>query len=642
MNQYKVSIFVFLLVTGVLYSCNYLDVVPEGTSRLENAFSMREPTQRYLYTCYSYITHTDQGGSFELIGGDELWTMSKPDVTNGVFTPTAMGMAEGRQSATSVVYDRWGHFYTAIRDCNTFLEGMNIYEIPDLENYEREQWIAEVKALKAWYYFSLLQQYGPVPLIKENLPVSASVDEVKITRNTVDEVVNYIVELIDEAVPVLPAAVRIEGSELGRMTLPIALSIKAQVLIYAASPLFNCNTELANLKNHDGTQLFPQDESEKIVKWERAKEACLKALYVCMDSLGMKLYTFPGDPKYSLSDVMMQQMSLRNAICDRWNEEVIWGNTRQWMSGIQIITLPHLDPRFQENSSMKTVLGVPLKIAEMFYSDNGVPIDEDKTWNYNTRYQLQTATSTENRYIHEGSVTVRMHFNREPRFYAWMAFDQGVWYGQGVFDDSNPSNLYYWKTRGVPAFSTTNTWGYGVTGYIPKKYIHYKSVEETSTLLRIEPYIWPTMRLSELLLYCAEAINEADDTQTARDIAMEYIDMVRERAGLESIAESWAKHSNNPNKYNSQSGLREIIQHERLIELCFEGKRFFDLRRWKTAPDIYNNSSIQGWDLQRKEPEFFYKPITIFEQRFGLKDYFFPISDDELTRNTNLVQNIGW
>ena len=182
---------------GLLTSCDYLDVVPEGTSTLENGFSMRAPALRYLKTCYSYILPKDQGVSFELIGGDELWSMSNPKSISFVSPVPAMSIAEGRQSATSVIYDRWNHYYLAIRDCNIFIDGMNTYKIPDLKDGEKELWIAEAKALKAWYHFCLLQMYGPVPIIKENLPVSATMEEVKVVRNTVDEVVDYIVELID-------------------------------------------------------------------------------------------------------------------------------------------------------------------------------------------------------------------------------------------------------------------------------------------------------------------------------------------------------------------------------------------------------------------------------------------------------------
>jgi hypothetical protein len=91
------------------------------------------------------------------------------------------------------------NLFTAIRDCNIFLE--NIHIPTDIEESEHSQWIAEVKTLKAHFHFYLLQLYGPVPIIRENLPVNASSDEVRIFREPVDDVVEYIVELIDEALP---------------------------------------------------------------------------------------------------------------------------------------------------------------------------------------------------------------------------------------------------------------------------------------------------------------------------------------------------------------------------------------------------------------------------------------------------------
>src|SRR5690606_38133836 len=102
-----------------------------------------------------------------------------------------------------------------------------------------DRWIAEVKFLKAYYHFWLFRLYGPIPLIKENIPVSASVDEVKRKRSTVDECVEYMVELIDEAAPDLPKKIVNRTFELGRITQPIAFSLKAIVLVTAASPLFN-------------------------------------------------------------------------------------------------------------------------------------------------------------------------------------------------------------------------------------------------------------------------------------------------------------------------------------------------------------------------------------------------------------------
>ncbi|MDR0575209.1 MAG: RagB/SusD family nutrient uptake outer membrane protein [Tannerella sp.] len=616
-------------------SCDYLDVVPEGTAVLDNAFGMRAHTLRYLYTCYSFLPSHYGGNTPDIQGCDETWILDNPDYEQGVGREGCR-IVRGQLTPSNSIYSRWGTYYTAIRECNNFLDGIERIKVPDLPEYEREQWIGEVKALKAWYHFLLLRQYGPVPVVRENLPVSTSIDGVQVARNTVDEVVDYIVGLMDEAMETLSATVRVEQTDLGRFTLPIVAALKAKALVTAASPLFNCNTEFAPMRNPDGTQLFPQDESERVEKWKRAAEACREAVRICTDSLGMELYVFPGDPRYNLSDTILQQMSLRQAFCEDWNSEIIWADTRGWVYTLQWATTPTLNPLYQGQPQMARVFSVPLQIAEMFYSDNGVPIEEDKDWGYDNRYTVRRAEAKEQRYIRRGGETSRVNFDREPRFHAWVGYDQGVWYGSGSYDDTNPADLYYFNLRKFKSDNMTEP-----TGYVPKKWIHYQSMQPASLQYAPYSYLWPKFRLADLLLYYAEALNEAEDSQTARQEAMKYADMVRERAGLQPIETAWREHSVNPAKYTSQNGLRDIIQRERLIELCFEGNRFWDLRRWKTAREVLNKP-IESWSGFNTTTEEIFKPYNMYAISFGLKDYFWPIAESELTRNRNLVQSLGW
>ncbi len=74
--------------------------------------------------------------------------------------------------------------FRGIRDCNIFLE--NIDKVPGMQEREKKRWIAEVKFLKAYYHFWLLRMYGPIPLIKKTIPISATVDGVKVQREPVD------------------------------------------------------------------------------------------------------------------------------------------------------------------------------------------------------------------------------------------------------------------------------------------------------------------------------------------------------------------------------------------------------------------------------------------------------------------------
>src|SRR5690606_190529 len=118
--------------------------------------------------------------------------------------------------------------------------------------------------------------YGPIPLIKENLPLSSKGEEAQLYREPIDEVVNYIVTLIDESVEDLPLQIEDQTNELGRPTQPIALAIKAQVLTLAASPLFNGNSDYAGIRDDRNIELFPQAFS--IEKWQKAAEALEDAI----------------------------------------------------------------------------------------------------------------------------------------------------------------------------------------------------------------------------------------------------------------------------------------------------------------------------------------------------------------------------
>ena len=88
-------------------------------------------------------------------------------------------------------------------------------------------------------------------------------------------------------------------------------------------------------------------------------------------------------------------------------------------------------------------------------------------------------------------------------------------------------------------------------------------------------------------------------------------------------------------------GMRSIIRRERSIELAFESERYWDIRRWKEAPNEYQKS-IYGYTMTGSSPEDYYVKKLIATQTFGLKDYFWPIYTYYLDRNPNLVQNLGW
>ncbi len=238
------------LLTIFLTSCNrYLDIIPDNVPTLDHAFAMRSEAEKYLYTCYSYMP-TDGGMASDpaMLAGDEIWTN---DLSGSYrFSHIMFNIANGRQTTINPAGEAiWVSLYRGLRDCNIFLE--NIGKVKDISEEEMKEWIAEVKFLKAYYHFYLLRMYGPIPLVKENLPVDINVADVQIAREPVDECFNYIISLLDEVKDDLQPTITDPIRMMGRITKPIVYSLKAKVLLTAASPLFNGNKDQAALQNRD-------------------------------------------------------------------------------------------------------------------------------------------------------------------------------------------------------------------------------------------------------------------------------------------------------------------------------------------------------------------------------------------------------
>jgi hypothetical protein len=631
----------YMLMTGLVamfFSCaDFLDVVPDNIPTMDHAFQNRGEAEKYLVGLYSYLpTFGSSDVNPALAGAGEVWrTWAWGYVNwNGWVLATQGNIVSGPY------FNQIGTYYRAFRDINIFYE--NIHRPYDLEEWERQQWIGEVLFLQAYYYFWLFRMYGPIPLAKDNIPMSAETDIAQRYREPADSCISYIVQLLDRAFELLPARVANEQRDLGKPCRTIVLAVKAQVLTYAASPLYNGNPEVADYMDNRGIPLFSQKYEPE--RWERAA-AALKAAIDAAHNANHELYDFRRAPTSILQATLLSEetilnMQVRGAVTEKWNSEIIWGDPRG--CALQSPCFPAFNILHYANFGAN--YAPPMHIVESFYTKNGLPIKEDKDWQYVDPYSLKIAQWEDRQYIHVDDTTLALNYNREPRFYASLSFDHGTFYGNGRETEDNIEDEGTMWTTDYNRLSSTNK-GSG-TGYLCKKFVHFKStVADNSASPIYTTYPFPIIRLADLYLMYAEVLNEVKSAPDAE--VYEYIDRVRNRTGLEGVVDTWQKYALEAYKKRpaDKDEMRKIIHKERMNELMFEGVLYWDLRRWKTAPEYYNKTMIStiflylpdfgGYDILTVTP-------TEMSQPWKLHRYFWPIPLSSILIDRKLIQSPGY
>ena len=210
-------------------ACNSLDVVPDERPTEEDAFQDKYAAERYLYSCYSFMPKERQISQGMYPHGQ--WVSGTDNSTTNILLGNIGAANPGD-------YRYWSRMYGAFRRCYTFLE--NVDAVPRLEEETKIIYKAETKFLLAYYGFYLMKAYGPFIIPEGIYDYNMSPADYP-KRAPFEECVDWIVGLIDEAKPDLLDQQAVSAQ--GRATKVIASALKARVLLYAASPLFNGNTE---------------------------------------------------------------------------------------------------------------------------------------------------------------------------------------------------------------------------------------------------------------------------------------------------------------------------------------------------------------------------------------------------------------
>lgn len=653
-----------LLFSSMLYaSCNkYLDVDQYFDDMLNNKdviFAKREYTMNWLTSTYRHMKDTGAEIANKGSGGNAFSFISD-DMVFGDRQDRIRFYQNCEYSADDQLYEggRWTFLYEGIRKASVFIhhvdkcEEMNMNEISDAK--------AQARFLRAYFYWMLLRQFGPVPLVPdEGQDVSLPYDQLALPRSSYDECVDWITNEFAIAAGSLPA-VR-ASSEIARPTRGAALAARAKVFIYAASPLFNGNDELFNLVDHEGRQLINQTYSEE--KWAKAAAAAKEVI----DLNQYELYIHPlvdrdVEPYRATVAPPYHPVYSENVYPNGWKDMDPMLSYREIFNGGVTISK---NPEFIftridwgttntadiAKHSVPTSLGgwntnaMTLKQVKAYYMNDGKDINES------TDYQQHKNGFTTNGEDYKplpANVSLQ-YAHREPRFYASAAYNGSVWENISTTNSGlRNRQIFYYKGESDGKILSSPDF-YVRTGVGVKKYYHPEDSwsEGGQQIRKYEPAI----RYADVLLWYAEALNELTGTHSIKafnevDIAVSRdveqlrfaLKRIRMRSGLPDLAE---------NTYQDRTEFRKALKRERQIEFFAENSRYWDLRRWKDAP-VEENMPIMGANMEMKNdntqrPLFYNETvITSIPKIFLTKMYLWPLETAELRRNGKLTQNPGW
>ena len=675
MNILKNIVRVGLIVTALsfnLVSCDYLDVVPPEQAGLQDATKTRKSTLGFLFTCYAGLQEDDSpiGHTSALNGStDEFALPIEWRNDSGAFWDDYAYNLVSAANPDGL----WGNYYKYIGQCYLFLR--QVENNPGetlLQEWlpgEKEQWLAEAHFLIAYYHFALLRKYGPIPVVTEYVPQSTPSSDFG-GRYHYDYCVNWIAYQLDLAAQNLPPTR--EGTEWGRATSTMAKALKARVLMYAASPLWNGSFVYPNWRNTNyetpgyGMELVSNKYDP--AKWERALTACKEAL-TAAEAAGYKLFDLEAsEAKAAIDKVPLpfipgkEEDTEENELFKKQvrmlqymitahegfsNKEIIWAINPQYGDGNDAndvgcgrskSRLPNRLVKKSDGSWAGGYHGTAPTWAAVnrFYTENGLPPAKDPDFylqsEWLTRY-YEGASSPELSKDQLDSEEIKndiVKFNvgREPRYYAWIAYD-GCEY-MPLINNNNPLwlNLKNSNTNGYSLSNTRNATG---TGFLNKKFIVPNGVYLSSGSTSGDKFRIILIRMAELYLNLAECYAALDRT----DEALENLNVIRERAGVRKLTTADL----------STMSLMEWVRNERAIELYAEGHRYYDVRRWRIADQVMQPSEFKGLNGMTVNPSFEeFNQIVPIDQpiQWNVRQYLVPIKNSELYSDPQLVQAPGY
>lgn len=562
MKKYILLFFAALCVLTYSSCTDYLDKAPEAGLTEEDVFGKYANFKKFFYAVYDgkdnrnikcahalFFAQQDQRYGLEAL--TELADNGRM-IGGQVIKGGTMGASIGFYTYTTSSSRRpvLDAMFKVIRISNIALQKVD--EIKDATPEDIEDLRGQAYFVRGYAHFVLNRFWGPMPHITS--PIGAF-DEWDIPRLSKHESLVSVALDMDSAFVAFEKAGKIRRDpgpgqpghlndpDQGKPNGVAAKSLKARALLYAASPLNNAN----------GSK-----------DWEVAAIAAWEAIQLA------EAY------QYALID---GDRYTDNFYGVKYTNEQIWA----WHGG------------------SKNYGNAPTSLQNgIFANKKTIVSGENPTQNFVDMFETKWGDplNTEN----DRQEAIRLgHYNeqdpyidRDPRFYHCVIYNQAkiIWAKVAKGEVKNRANIYYENENGKYKYSTLLDQSYvGVshTGYYTRKYFGDMSVQNKVNTLITDPLI----RLTELYLNYAEAANEAygphGKAPGALLSAVEALNKIRERVEMVPVKTAYT---------SDMEVFRKRIKNERTIELYGEGHHYFDIRRWKDAPEVMS-TPLYGMDIEK-------------------------------------------
>ncbi|WP_215233855.1 RagB/SusD family nutrient uptake outer membrane protein [Dyadobacter linearis] len=621
--RYK-GLAIVMLLAGGLASCDteFLDVTPPTEIPTEEVWKDGALAEGFVTGNYGGL---QQGGFSEQmlasLTDEAVFTHTGRNintVTEGSLSPSNLGWVDATYG--------WSQMYTQVRNANIALNNLPIATFTD--EALKSRLIGEAYFLRAYYYQQLVRYYGSVPIIKKVYKLN---EDYSVARNTFDECIKAIVSDCDSA------ALLLKGKNLakGRATEAAALSLKARVLLYAASDLHDIPTAKAKssvIAGYPNPEFLGYTTGDRKARWQAAQVAAKAALDATIGGgfkLNLAAPVTPEQGKLNYVSIAMGGASADKTLDASAGSEIVFGRyfSPSMNEGARQTGLNN-GPNGYHNWAGNTPIGTLVDDYQMM---DGTPF----SWT-NPVHKVSPYT------------------NRDPRLYATVMYDGAPWKPRPS-DAKDPANQIQTgaydllddkgaliNRKGLDTRSSSiEDWNGSRTGYYMRKFIDPNPGLYDNTDRQNIP--WPFIRVTENVFNYVEASIELGQDA----IALEWLNKIRFRVGMPALKVSGA-------------ALKDALRHEKRVEMAYEEHRYHDARRWMIAeatlgrPLQYINvigkfkagkSMKEPYHYDPTVYDYTYTPVeekSHENRKWVDKMYFRPFSRDEINRNALLVQNPGY